>query len=137
MTETPKVGIGVIILKDNKVLIGKRIGSHGENTWSFPGGHLERFETFKSCALRETKEETDLDIQLESENPVAITNDMFNEENKHYITLFLKAKIKSGEPKIMEPNKCLKWKWVEWNKLPKDLFLPIKNLIKQGHNPIK
>lgn len=137
MTETPKVGIGVIIVKDNKVLIGKRIGSHGKNTWSFPGGHLEKFETFKSCALREIKEETNLDIELESENPVAITNDMFNEENKHYITLFLKAKIKSGEPKIMEPNKCLGWKWIEWDKLPKNLFLPIKNLIKQNYNPFK
>ena len=49
----PKVGLAVIVYKDGKILMGKRIGSHGVNTWSFPGGHLEFLETFEECAKRE------------------------------------------------------------------------------------
>ena len=41
-----RVGIGVIILKDGKVLLGKRKGSHGAGEYAFPGGHLEYMESF-------------------------------------------------------------------------------------------
>jgi 8-oxo-dGTP diphosphatase len=40
-----QVGIGVIIIKENRVLMGVRINSHGQNSWGFPGGHLEFGET--------------------------------------------------------------------------------------------
>jgi|SaaInlV_150m_DNA_4_1039716.scaffolds.fasta_scaffold174395_2 ADP-ribose pyrophosphatase YjhB (NUDIX family) len=38
--ERPKVGIGVIIKKKDKVLLLKRINKHGSNSWCFAGGHL-------------------------------------------------------------------------------------------------
>ena len=39
MTERPKVGIGVVIRKESKVLIGERIGStYANNTWHLAGG---------------------------------------------------------------------------------------------------
>ena len=60
--QKPKVGLGVCIVKDNKVLLGKRKGSHGAGTWSFPGGHLEFQETWEKCAKREVLEETGLKI---------------------------------------------------------------------------
>lgn len=50
----PKVGIGVMIFKDGKVLLGKRKGSHGDGEYSFPGGHLNYMESFEDCAQRET-----------------------------------------------------------------------------------
>ena len=37
----PKVGVGVIVRKGDKFLLGKRQGAHGEGTWAFAGGHLE------------------------------------------------------------------------------------------------
>ncbi|APD08003.1 8-oxo-dGTP diphosphatase [Flavobacteriaceae bacterium UJ101] len=125
-----KIGVGVLIKKGNKVLIGKRTGSHGENTWSFPGGHLEFGETEFETATREVKEETDLNI--ENLQKYGYTNDFFEEENKHYITLFVKADWKSGEPKRMEPEKCSEWRWERLDNLPKPLFLPIENLLKQS-----
>lgn len=135
--DRPKVGLGVIILKEEKVLMQKRRNSHGDGTWSFPGGHLEKYETFKQCAERETKEETGLDINIIDNRPVAITNDFFYNENKHYITIYMKAKYVSGIPKIseIEENKIEKIDWFNWNNLPEPLFLPIQNLIKQGYNP--
>jgi len=61
--ERPKIGLGVCILRDNKVLFGKRKNSHGEGSWCFPGGHLDFNETWEECARRETIEETGLEIK--------------------------------------------------------------------------
>jgi len=134
MTENrPKVGVSVIIRKDNKVMLGKRIGSHGAGTWAFPGGHLEFGESVEKCAKREIEEETGLKLKNFKTGP--FTNDIFKKENKHYITLFVIADIKVGEPKVMEPEKCEEWKWFDWSNLPKPLFLPIENLLKDGFDP--
>jgi 8-oxo-dGTP diphosphatase len=57
-----RVGIGVMILKDGKVLLGKRKGSHGAGEYAFPGGHLEYMESFDDCARRETREECGIEI---------------------------------------------------------------------------
>lgn len=139
--ERPGVGLSIILMKDNKVLLGKRKGSHGEGTWAFPGGHIELFEEIFGCAERELKEETGLiilkDYNLIDYYASAATNDFFNTENKHYITLFVRANYKSGKIEQMEPDKCEKWDWFEWNNLPRPLFTPVINLIKQGYNPFK
>ncbi len=131
----PTAGLGVIILKEDKVLLGKRRGNHGSSTWCFPGGHIEYFETLEQCALREVKEETDLCIALIDEYPIAATNNRFPEENRHTVTLFLRAKYIQGEPKIMEPDKCEQWGWFQWNNFPSPLFVPVDELKKQGYNP--
>jgi len=41
MKKRPAVGVATIVLKNGKVLLGKRKGSHGSGSWAFPGGHLE------------------------------------------------------------------------------------------------
>ena len=81
MQQFPKIGIGVIIIKDNKVLLGKRKSSHGKNSWAPPGGHLEFNEQIEECAIRETKEETNLEIKNLRIGP--ITNDIHKDEDKH------------------------------------------------------
>ncbi len=41
MVKRPLVGIAVLVINDNRVLLGKRKNAHGSGTWAFPGGHLE------------------------------------------------------------------------------------------------
>lgn len=125
--KTVKVGIGVIIKKDNKILLGKRLNSHGEGTWCFPGGHLEFNETPEQCAKREVKEECGLEINHITRGPW--THDIFEIENKRYITLFMLANYISGDPQILEPTKCECWEWFKWSNFPNPLFIPIKNLL--------
>ena len=129
----PEVGIGVCVIKDGKVLLGKRKNSHGGGSWSFPGGHLEMYETWEDCAKREVLEETDL--RIKNTKFAGVTNDFFPEEDKHYVTLFIIAYYDSGELKTMEPEKCSDWNWFSWENLPQPLFRPILNLIKQGFDP--
>lgn len=135
MENHPKVGLGVLIIKDNKVLLGKRKNSHGDGAWCFPGGHLEFNESWEDCATRETIEETG--IKIKNIKFSTATNDIFPLENKHYITIIMQADYDSGEVQIMEPEKCERWDWFEWDKLPQPLFVPQENLLKQGYNPFK
>lgn len=128
-----RVGVGVIITKDDKILMGQRKNSHGDGTWSFPGGHLEFNESLEDCVRREVMEETGLHVG--STSFFAQTNDMFDKEHKHYITLYMRTEYIGGEPIVKEPDKCETWEWFDWDDLPKPLFLCIENLIAAGHNP--
>lgn len=125
-----KIGIGVIIKKSGKVLIGKRIGSHGAGTWSFPGGHLEENERPEITARREVLEETGLEI--DNLQPVSFTYDHFEEKNTDYLTLFYSAGWVQGVPEIREKDKCAEWRWEAPDNLPNPLFKPVASLLKQG-----
>ncbi|HAS80566.1 MAG: hypothetical protein UR25_C0001G0172 [Candidatus Nomurabacteria bacterium GW2011_GWE1_32_28] len=118
----PQVGLGIIIInKEGKILIGKRKNSHAQK-YSIPGGHLDLGETFEQGAIREIKEETDLDI-LESK-VIAITNNLetYKEEGKHYLSVVLLVTKYSGELKNMEIEKCGGWNWVNPRELPEPHF---------------
>lgn len=128
----PRIGVGVIVVYQNRVLLGKRKNAHGEGDWSFPGGHLEFQESFEACAQREVLEEAG--IQIHNIRIAAVTNDIFTLENKHYVTIFMKADLLSGTPHVLEPHKCEQWEWFLWSELPRPLFLPIQNLLEQGYS---
>jgi 8-oxo-dGTP diphosphatase len=76
-------------------------------------------------------EETGLTATDFSSGPY--TNDVFQAEGKHYITLYVLAKYTSGEPKILEPQKCKEWRWFDVEALPENLFLPLRNLANSGY----
>jgi 8-oxo-dGTP diphosphatase len=133
--QRPKVGVGVCVIKDGKILFQKRKGSHGAGSWCFPGGHLEFNESVEDCARRETMEEAG--IAIKNLRPGPYTNDIMEKEGRHYITVFIIADYDAGEVRIMEPEKCEKWEWHNWNDLPDPLFVPQQNLVKQKFNPFK
>ena len=117
--QRPKVGIGVMIFKDGKVLLGKRKNAHGGGEYAWPGGHMEYMESFEDCAKRETLEEAG--IEIENVRFVRLMN-LKTYTPKHYVDIGLAADWKSGEPKVMEPEKCEGWGWYDINNLPEPLF---------------
>jgi 8-oxo-dGTP diphosphatase len=130
----PYIGVGVIVIRDGNVLLGKRKNSHGEGAWQFPGGHLEYGESIEACARRELFEETGLTLLNCSLGPY--TNDVFEKEGKHYVTLFVIAHHTEGEIEVKEPDKCECWEWFPWSDLPFPRFLPITHLLKQNFSPV-
>jgi 8-oxo-dGTP diphosphatase len=124
-----RVGVGVFVKKDGKILVGKRKGSHGAATWALPGGHLEPGESFEACCKREVFEETGLIINNIS--PVVFTNDVFHNEGLHYITLFFKGEYESGEAFVAEPRHCEEWRWVSLDHIPQPIFLPLRNALEE------
>lgn len=131
MGEHVRVGVAVILRRhDGAILMGLRKGSHGAGTWSLPGGHLEMGESVAECAWREVREETGLHILQSTVRKLTFTNDIFEAEGKHYITLYVEADSGGGEPRVLEPDKCDEWRWC--SSPPEPLFLPIKNLLAEG-----
>jgi 8-oxo-dGTP diphosphatase len=121
MNERPKVGVACFVWREGKFLIGKRIGAHGLDTWSVPGGHLEHGESWEEAAKREVMEESGMEI--ENIRFLAATNDVF-ESGKHYISLWLEADWKANEPSITEPDIWIDQAWCDFNSLPTPLFEP-------------
>ena len=128
-----KVGVWAIIIKDSKILLWKRNNSHWDWDFAFPWWHLEFWESFEECVSREVKEE--VWIKVENIRFWNLTNDVFEKEWKHYITVFMLCNYKSWEVKNMEPEKNEWWNWIKWEDLPENSFLPIKNLLKTWYNP--
>ncbi len=129
MNDRPSVGVAVIIIKDKKVLLGKRINSLGAGTWALPGGHLEFNESIEDCAKREVLEETGLIIK--NIRCSRYTNDIFSKEQKHYVTLFVTAAYDHGDLELKEPHKCEQWSWFHWDELPGPKFPPLEKLLEQ------
>lgn len=101
--EYPGVGVNAIIIKENKVLLGKRKGALGDGQWAFPGGRLELYEEVKDGIIREVLEETGTKIKNLKAGPYV--NNFSKQEELHYLVLFFIAEIDSGEPGVTEPNK--------------------------------
>jgi len=124
--QKPLVGVGIMVIKGRKILLGKRKGSHGEGEYAFPGGHLEYMETFEECGRREVKEECGIEIE---NIRFQFLSNVTKYAPKHYVHVGLMANWKSGEPKVLEPEKCELWAWHEIDKLPKPLFEMCKQSI--------
>jgi 8-oxo-dGTP diphosphatase len=127
MADYPKVGVGVIVTRGDKVLLLRRKYVHGSGSWSTPGGHLDFGETPEECASREVQEETGLIVR----NPRyrAITNDVFEAEGKHYITIWMDAKYAGGVPVVNDVSEMSEVGWCAWDTLPQPLFLPFQHLL--------
>ncbi|MDP9212287.1 MAG: NUDIX domain-containing protein [bacterium] len=115
----PRVGIGVVILRDDKLLLGKRKGSHGPGEYAPPGGKLDYGESFEECARREVREETGLEIR--NVRFLSLMNQRQYPPD-HFVNLGLRADCPVGEPKVMEPEKCEHWGWYGLDALPEPLF---------------
>ena len=132
MDKRIKTGVGVMILNNNKVLLGHRVvnskdtgGIYEPDSWTFPGGKQEYEETIVETAIRETKEETNLDI---SNIRVYTATDEF-QTDRHYVTIGVISSSYEGELKVMEPNKIDGWSWFDLNNLPDNIYTPSKNML--------
>ena len=127
------VGVGVMILNDNKLLLGLRNSNettadselHGEGTWTLPGGGMNYGETFEGAAIRESKEETGLDV--DDIKVLCVQND--KNEFAHYVSIGMIALKFSGEVKANEPLEIVRWEWFDMDNLPKNIFFPSKKTI--------
>lgn len=127
------VGVGVLVVRDGLLLLGRRRGSHGAGTWSAPGGRLEFGESLEACAARELAEETGLVARAIDLGPY--TNDVFEAEGLHFLTVFVVARGVVGTPQNLEPDKCEGWAWFGWDALPAPLFRPVASLRAIGWRP--
>jgi 8-oxo-dGTP diphosphatase len=102
----PVPGVVVVIEKDGQVLLGKRAGGFGKGKWGLPQGYIEFDEDFLSAAIREVKEETGLEIEIQS-----IINVVSNKlsPSLHTLAIVLLAGVVAGEKKAGDDLETLDW----------------------------
>ncbi|EGY15380.1 nudix hydrolase [Verticillium dahliae VdLs.17] len=145
----PRVGVAAIIANaQGQIVSGKRQGSHGAGTWQLPGGHLEYGESFFACAEREVLEETGLRVR--GVKVAAVTNDIFADQGKHYITIFVKCEMEDATAQPEVCSSSLHLPSLQWSlrsavlgfgsrgddlrhleDAGENLFLPLVNLFKE------
>ncbi len=132
MNQIIKVGIGVLIIDNNKVLLGHRTkkasdtgGIYEPDSWTLPGGKQEYKETIFEAGIREVKEETN--ILVKDLRVFYVSDDIA--KDRHFVTIDLITDKYEGSLMVMEPNKIDRWEWFDIHNLPTNLYSPSKKCL--------
>ena len=127
--ERPSVGVATVVVKDDKILIG-RDTRKGEATYGVPGGHWESGETLKECAAREVLEESGgvcRDPQF-----ISLYDFYRADKRKSYATVGMKAEYVNGMLSDQVEEGRLEWSWCTIDEaLALNLFPPDRVLIER------
>lgn len=94
--ETPKLMVDVVIPSDEGVVLIRRGSDPYKGMWALPGGFAEVGETVENAAIREAKEETNLDVELE--RLVGVYSDPDRDPRSHNVSVTFLARVTGGEP---------------------------------------
>jgi len=124
MSRPSDVGLGVALVVFNEkfeILMQHRQGAHASDTWSLPGGWMDRADSFIEVACqRETKEEFGIDVFASNMTLLGVSTEDFKDFRT--VTVYYWTQSFVGIPKIMEPEKASEWAWVDCNNPPQSLF---------------
>ena len=121
-TELHIVGVHLHLQDEHGgVLLGLRHpdAKFAPNEWHFLAGHCER-EAAISCLVREAKEEAGLIIEPGDVELVHVVHLIDSPSARPRIGLVFRARSWSGTPEIMEPDRCVEWRWWPVDNLPAD-----------------
>ena len=120
-------------IKDGKILMLRRFNTgYADGKYSFVAGHIDGNETVSQAMVREAKEEAGIDIHP---NDLKFLNVLHRKSpDREYIDFFFTASTWTGEPEIMEPDKCDDLRWFDLNKIPENTLDYIKKIIKDIQN---
>ena len=109
--EIPKVAVGAVVFKNERVLLVRRGQPPSEDLWAIPGGSVELGETLQEAAEREILEETG--IHIRAGEPVltfdTIDRDRAGRIRFHYVIVDLAADYVSGDLKAGDDAAEARW----------------------------
>jgi len=104
------VVVGCLLKKDDKYLLVQENQPSARGLWNLPAGHVDKNEELEDAAIRETKEETGLEVQLIKQ--VGLYHEKAAKSVKH---VFL-AEIIGGELKPQE-GEIMDVKWLTFDEI--------------------
>lgn len=109
--ERPIVGVGAVIIHDNRALIVQRGGEPRKGEWTVPGGVLEIGETLRRGVEREVLEETGLVVKAGAVVDVFenIWPDAEGRTQFHYVLVDLLCELVSGELRVASDASDARW----------------------------
>ena len=111
----------MVLIMCGKVFLGKRRGSHGEETWGSAGGHLEFGESFEECARREAMEE--LGVNVGDLRFLCLSNIIAY--GKHYVDVEFLGELGDKEPQPTSAGAFSESGWFPVDDPPQPLFEPM------------
>jgi ADP-ribose pyrophosphatase YjhB (NUDIX family) len=105
------VGVGAVIVNQGKIVLERRGSEPSKGKWTIPGGLVELGESLENAVIRETEEETCLEV----ENPCLIDvvdNVDFDVNGKvkyHYVIIDYLVHIRGGTLKASSDAADLRW----------------------------
>jgi 8-oxo-dGTP diphosphatase len=115
----PGVGSGLVIMRDGKVLLCKRIKAPEAGHWSIPGGKVDHLEPSETAARREAEEETGLTIG--SVQFLCVSEQIIQADRQHWLSLIFVTEDITGEATLTEPDKLSDIGWFALDALPAPL----------------
>ncbi len=112
----PTPAVAVILLNSEKVLLVKRKFPPRQGYWSLPAGFIEYHESVEETAVREIKEETNLDIKLKD---IYGIYSVYNEPDNHILLIVYNGEILRGE--LKPGDDAVEAKFFPLNRLPEDM----------------
>jgi len=116
----PRVGVGVMIVRDEQVLMARRKSGQRPGWYGWIGGKLEFGETLQACAIREAREEAG--IRIAKLRLLCVSTIIASDQ--HWIDVEFQAEIESGEPRATRPDEIDEWAWYPLDDLPRPIFEP-------------
>jgi 8-oxo-dGTP diphosphatase len=109
--DRPLIGVGAIIVENNRVVVVRRAHEPLKGQWSVPGGVLELGETLHSGAAREALEETGLVVEVGEVLEVfdRIMRDGYGRVQFHYVLIDFLCRRVSGELRAGEDASEARW----------------------------
>lgn len=92
-----------VIVTEDKVILIKRAFEPYENHWALPGGIVEYGETVENAAVREAKEETGLDIEIE--RLVGVYSKHDRDPRGHFVSICFFCRRVGGELRTSEETR--------------------------------
>ena len=121
----PRVGVGVMIVRDDRVLMAKRARGRWAGWYGWIGGKLEFGEALQDCARRESREEAGVEIA----NLRLLCLSSIIVEDQHWIDVEFLADIARGEPHTAAPDEIDGWTWCPIDQLPSPIFEPAQKAL--------
>lgn len=121
----PGVGAGLVIMRDGKVLLCKRIKAPEAGHWSIVGGKVDHLEPSKDAARREAEEETGLTIG--AVRFLCVSEQIIAADGQHWLSLIFATEDTHGDATLTEPDKLSDIGWFALDELPTPLSVFAKD----------
>lgn len=131
--KNPAPGVSVLVVGERqlaataRVLLTKRDSDLGGTDWALPSGYIEYDEDFMTAAIREVKEETGLDVAIDS---IINVESAFVSPRFHFLTVYMLAHVVGGKLQAGDDATAVDW-FPLAGPLPKMAFAPDVAIIQQ------
>ncbi len=112
--EPERLGVFVILIQNNRVLLGKRKNAYKSSFYGFPGGRLKLTESLIDSAKRELLEE--IGVEAIDLKYIGVIREL--QEGYNFIHFGFVCNKYIGDIRTMEPDKCEGWEFYSPDQLP-------------------